>query len=68
MRIRRDDAPLIRRVAAALMDPAQEEEARRALREHFGESPAGFKEFLRSAPLEDVDLTRERDLGREIEL
>lgn len=30
--------------------------------------PPNFKEYLESAPLEGVDLTRDQDLGRDIEL
>ena len=57
------DAPLVR------ADPSRATEARALLRERFGGDKAvGFKAFLASAPLEGVDLTRERDLGRDVTL
>ena len=63
------DAPLVRGVARALADPSRATEARALLRERFGGDKAvGFKAFLASAPLEGVDLTRERDLGRDVTL
>jgi hypothetical protein len=37
------------------------------LREHFGAAEAfGLKALLAAAPLEGIDLTRERDLGRDV--
>ena len=63
------DAPLVRGVAKALVDPARATEARVLLRERFGGSKAmGLKALLASAPLEGVDLTRERDFGRDVSL
>jgi len=39
------------------------------LRERFGAIQAkGLKELLAAAPLEGIDLTRERDLGRDVAL
>ena len=62
------DAALVRDVAHVLSDPARESEAR-LLRERFGGSKAsGLKALLAAAPLEGIDLTRERDLGRDIPL
>jgi hypothetical protein len=67
--VRRDDAVLIREVAQALSDPARATEARSLLRERFGTVPAkGLKALLAAAPLEGIDLTRERDVGRNVEL
>jgi hypothetical protein len=66
--VRKNDADLLRDVARALSDPAREVEAR-LLRERFGASKAGgLKALLAAAPLEGIDLTRERDLGRDIVL
>lgn len=67
--VRKDDAALVRGVARALSDPARETEARSMLRDHFGPAKtAGFKSLLARAPLEGIDLTRERDLGRNVKL
>lgn len=63
--VRKDDAALVRGVAQALSDPAREAETRAVLRERFGGVKAkGLKALLAAAPLEGIDLTRERDLGR----
>ena len=67
--VRKDDAALVRGVAQALSDPAREAEARAMLRERFGASQAkGFKALLAAAPLEGIDLARERDPGRDVTL
>jgi hypothetical protein len=67
--VHKNDAALVRSVARALSDPAVETETRVLLRERFGMAKAkGLKEFLASAPLEDLDLTRKRDFGRKVEL
>jgi len=67
--VRKDDAVLIRGVAKALSDPARATEARSLLRERFGTVPAkGLKALLAAAPLEGIDLTRERDVGRIVAL
>ena len=65
--VREDDAGLIRGVAKALSDPARATEARALLRARFG-AQAGLKQLLAAAPLEGIDLTRERDLGRDVAL
>jgi hypothetical protein len=67
--VRKDDAALVRGVAQALSDPAREAETRTLLRERFGGANAkGLKALLAAAPLDGIDLTRERDLGRDIAL
>lgn len=69
VRIRKDDIPLVRAVVRALTSTEQEQEARAILREHFHVGPSeGLKALLAAAPLEGVDLTRDRDLGRDIDL
>lgn len=69
MHVRQADAALVRGVARALSDPAREAEARSLLRDHFGPGNArGFKALLAQAPLEGIDLTRDRDLGRNVRL
>lgn len=67
--VRKDDAALVRGVAKALADPAREVEARALLRERFGANKAkGLKALLAAAPLEGIDLARERDVGRDVML
>jgi len=69
VQVRKQDASLVRGVADALSDPAREAEARALLRERFGAAKAkGLKALLAAAPLEGIDLTRERDLGRDVVL
>jgi hypothetical protein len=66
--VRKDDAPLVRSVVKALGDPDREADARALLRERFGATkPTSLKALLASAPLAGIDLTRERDFGRDVE-
>ncbi|HEV2955784.1 MAG TPA: hypothetical protein VGX95_06675 [Xanthobacteraceae bacterium] len=67
--VRKDDARLVRGVAKALNDPAQRNEVRNLLRDRFGAAEArGLKALLAAAPLQGIDLERDRDYGRKIEL
>jgi hypothetical protein len=67
--VRKGDAPLVRNVVKALGDPERETEARALLRERFGAGkPTGLKALLAAAPLDDIDLARGRDFGRDIDL
>lgn len=69
VKVRREDAGLVRRVAAALADPERSGEARALLRERFDAPRAeGLKALLAAAPLEGIDLSRERDTGRDLPL
>lgn len=69
VRVRKDDAQLVREVVQALSDPEREWEARAKLREHFGATKGErLKALLAAAPLEGVDLTREDDFGRDVDL
>jgi hypothetical protein len=68
VQVRREDASLVRGVAAALADPAREADARRLLRQRFGPARAGLKALLAAAPLDGVELDRPRDTGREVDL
>lgn len=69
VQVRGEDAPLVRAVAAALVDPDQAREARALLRRRFGPEPTrSLKELLAAAPLDDIDLTRSRDTGRAVDL
>ena len=67
--VRKDDVLLVRNVVRALLSPEQEQTARALLREHFGSRQAeGLKALLAAAPLEGLNLNRERDLGRDVDL
>jgi hypothetical protein len=67
--VRKEDASLVRRVASALSDPSRRGEARKLLRQDFAERPRGsLKALLSSAPLDGIDLDRNRDTGRDIDL
>ena len=69
MNVRKGDAALMRDVAKALGDPEREAEARALLRARFSTAPpAGLKTLLAAAPLEGIDLTREQDAGRDVDL
>jgi hypothetical protein len=62
------DAALLRDVAKALRNPKGAAAARAFIRMHLVGRTPDFKEFLASAPLEGVDLTRPLDFGRDVEL
>ncbi len=67
--VSKDDASLVRHVAAGLTDPARQAAARMLLRQRFAEPPkVSLKTLLASAPLEGIDLVRGLDLGRDVEL
>ena len=67
--VRKEDATLVRHVASALSDPLRQAEARRLLRQRFGEPPkVSLKALLASAPLDGIDLDRTPDLGRDLDL
>lgn len=67
--VRKEDAALIRGVARALEDPAMEAETRAFLRKRFaGAPPSGLKALLAAAPLDGIELDRERDAARDVAL
>lgn len=67
--VHRDDAPLVREVVSALADPDRGSDTRALLRERFGAGKAaGLKALLAGAPLDGVDLSRARDVGRSVDL
>lgn len=64
-----EDAPLVRAVAAALVDPDRAAEARALLRGRFAPEPASsLKALLAGAPLEGIEVERSRDTGRAVNL
>lgn len=66
----REDAPLLRQIAEALADPVRGPQTRRLLRETFTPyAGMNLKELLAAAPsFEELDLERNPDTGRDIEL
>ena len=69
VQVRKEDASLIRDVASALGDPERGEETRSLLRDRVATPPAGsLKELLGSIPLDGIDLERQRDFGRDVDL
>jgi hypothetical protein len=67
--VRKEDAGLVRHVAAALSDPTRQAAARMLLRQRFAEPPGlSLKALLAAAPLDGIDLDRGHDLGREVDL
>jgi len=69
VQVRKDDAALVRDVATALGDPEREAETRAILRDKIATPRVGgFKALLASAPLDDIDLARSRDPGRDVVL
>jgi hypothetical protein len=66
--VRKEDAGLVRQVAAALSDPARQAAARALIRQRLVEPPKlSLKALLAAAPLEGIDLDRVRDFGRNVE-
>jgi hypothetical protein len=69
VRVRKEDAALVRGIAKALADPAHEAETRALLKARFAAPRSqGLKALLAAAPLEGIELERPRDLGRAVDL
>ena len=69
LQIAREDAPLLRAVAASLANPERAVAARLLLRHHFTPAPPrSLKDLLSQAPFDDLDLERPRDMGRPLDL
>lgn len=69
VQVRRADVPLVRGVVGALADPEREAATRALLRERFTPRlPVDLKSLLASAPLDGIDLERQGDLGRLVDL
>lgn len=67
--VRKEDAGLVRRVAAALSDPMKQAATRALLQRRFGErAEPSLKALLASAPLDGIDLERSGDVGRDVDL
>jgi hypothetical protein len=67
--VRREDANLVRQVAAALSDPTRQAAARTLPRQRFVEpTKLSLKALLAATPLEGIDLDRGHDLGRDVDL
>jgi hypothetical protein len=67
--VRKEDAGLVRQVAAALSDPARRAAARTLLRRRFIEpAKLSLKALLASAPLEGINLDRSHEVGRDVDL
>ena len=63
------DVPLVLGVVGALADPAREAETRALLRARFALRPSvDPKALLVAAPLDGIDLERQEDTGRAVEL
>ena len=68
VRVPKEDAALLRQLAKVLSDPARAPRMRSTLRQDLRHgSRMAFKDFLAQAPLEGIDLERDRDTGRDIE-
>ena len=64
LRVHKDDIALVRSVVEALSDPDRGADARALLRARFGPPRKGLKALLAAAPLEAIDLERDRDVER----
>jgi hypothetical protein len=66
--VRKEDAGLVRDVAAALADPARRMGVYTMLRPRSAEPPhMSLKALLAAAPLDGIDLERLADIGRDID-
>ena len=71
VKVRREDAALVRRVALALSDPdaTRAADARAELKRRFEATPTvDLTALLAAAPLEGIELVRRVDTGRRIGL
>lgn len=59
--VRKEDAALVHRIARMLTDPASQARTRTILRQSFVVPPVtGLKALLAAAPLDGIDLRRDR--------
>jgi hypothetical protein len=67
--VAREDARLVRQVAAALSDPTRQAATRAFLQRRFAKPGSlSLKALLASAPFEEIDLHRSPDVGRDVAL
>lgn len=66
--VRKDDAPLVRSVVSALNDPDRGNETRNVLKEKFRPAGSYLKALLASAPVEGIDLSRDKGTDRDVDL
>ncbi len=67
--VRKEDAGLVRCVASALADPSRQAEARRLIEQRLLKPPKmSLKGLLAAAPLDGIDLDRNADPGRDVDL
>ncbi len=67
--VRKEDADLVRHVAAALSDPARQTQGRAVLHRRFAATAnVSLKALLASAPLDGIDLDCVDDRGRDVDL
>ena len=67
--VRKEDASLVRGVAAALTDRARQAETRALLRQRFTQpNRPNLKVLLAAAPLDGITLDRDADTGRDVDL
>ena len=69
VQVHKKDATLVREIARALADPTRHDATYAALREHV--TPASrpsFKSLISSAPLDGIELERQQDVGRDVDL
>lgn len=67
--VRKEDANLVRDVAAALTDPGRRVHTRAILQRRLREKPEqSLKALLAAAPFDGIALDRDRDAGRAVDL
>ena len=69
VQVQKSDVKLVRNIVDALGNPESSEETRSLLHERYsGDQSIGLKALIAAAPLDGVDLSRDIDHGRDIEL
>ena len=69
VQVHKEDAALVRSVAQALGDPERRAETRSLLKARFAAPrPVDLKALLASAPFDGIELERQQDSGRPVDL
>lgn len=69
VQVGKKDASLVRKLASALTDDAHAPSVRSLLQQHFSKAERPrLKDLLAAAPLEGIELIRDPDFGRDVEL